>query len=439
MILLEFIKNNLSWREILSNPPYNLIIYDDDDFIMLKYSQYDSDFTNELVRECRGIIIDKDYNAVCVPFSKFANYGESYADEIDWTTATVEEKIDGSLIKVWCYKNKWNISTNGTIFAKKALLGSQHDIETDARFGNYEELFIKAAEIAGLDIESLNPQFTYMFELCSPYSRIVVPHTEIKIYHIGTRNNFLYNELEIDIGVEKPKTYSCNNLTDLIEMASKLKYCEEGYVVKDKNYKRIKVKSPSYVAVHHLISDLSDKKLLELIRKNETSEFLVYFPEYKHYIDTLENKLYEFEKYIISILSEKILCCNFDTRKEFAAVVTKTKYPAFFFSYYDKRVSTPLEWLWSFPNDKVLELLGRVVSGKVTVTIEIDEALLRDVEKLCKELGITVEQLVIGFFHFCSMRMSSDDRKRIHGHDERIREDQFLEAIMFYQKIIKMS
>ena len=91
--VIEYIKNNQNWREILSESPYNITIKDDGDFTLLKYSQIDSDFNNEIVRECRGLIIDKNFNPVCVPFYKFGNYGESYADNIDWTTAKVEEKI----------------------------------------------------------------------------------------------------------------------------------------------------------------------------------------------------------------------------------------------------------------------------------------------------------------------------------------------------------
>jgi len=40
---------------------------------------------------------------------------------------------------------------------------------------------------------------------------------------------------------------------------------------------------------------------------------------------------------------------------------------------------------------------------------------------------------------FSAMRLSGDDRKRIHGNDERIREDQFKEALAFYQRIIRAS
>lgn len=40
---------------------------------------------------------------------------------------------------------------------------------------------------------------------------------------------------------------------------------------------------------------------------------------------------------------------------------------------------------------------------------------------------------------FSAMALSNDDRKRIHGHDERIREEQFHEAVAFYYRLIKKS
>ena len=95
--LIEFIKNNPNWREILSQSPYRITIKDDGGFTLLKYSQIDSDFNNEIVRECRRLIIDKNFNPVCVPFYKFGNYGEPYADNIYWVTAKVKENIGTSL------------------------------------------------------------------------------------------------------------------------------------------------------------------------------------------------------------------------------------------------------------------------------------------------------------------------------------------------------
>ena len=40
---------------------------------------------------------------------------------------------------------------------------------------------------------------------------------------------------------------------------------------------------------------------------------------------------------------------------------------------------------------------------------------------------------------FSAMALSSDDRKRIHGNDERISEKQFLESLMFYQRMLRSS
>lgn len=60
----------------------------------------------------------------------------------------------------------------------------------------------------------------------------------------------------------------------------------EGYVVRDKEWNRIKIKSPQYVALSHLnLQDgtkLSARHMLQIIVSNEGSEFLSYFPEHRN-------------------------------------------------------------------------------------------------------------------------------------------------------------
>jgi len=99
--LLDFIHENADWEEQLSKAPYDIDIKRSEGFILLSYGP-ESDFRIEVVRECRGIILDEtdNYRPVCVPFFKFGNYGEPYADDIDWNTARVQDKIDGSLINL---------------------------------------------------------------------------------------------------------------------------------------------------------------------------------------------------------------------------------------------------------------------------------------------------------------------------------------------------
>ena len=69
--LLDFIKQNKeNWKEALQKPPYSLIVKEDDDYILLKYNQLESDLSNSIVQECRGIILRKsDLKVVFFPFT----------------------------------------------------------------------------------------------------------------------------------------------------------------------------------------------------------------------------------------------------------------------------------------------------------------------------------------------------------------------------------
>ena len=59
-------------------------------------------------------------------------------------------------------------------------------------------------------------------------------------------------------------------------------------------------------------------------------------------------------------MKERLDNVHFETKKDYAAAVLQTKYPAFFFKYYDKKVNSPEEWLWGLTNGRILENLGRL-------------------------------------------------------------------------------
>lgn len=296
--LERFIQSHANWRELLQQPPYNITIKDDGKYTLLKYNQITSDFSNQIVRECRGIILC-DGAVVCQAFDKFFNYGEPNADEIDWPTARVQTKIDGSLIKLWYMgvEDKWHVSTNGTIDAYKCPL-EVNSLISDTFNGEYEtygELFDEAAKNSGLDYSKLNKSRVYIFELVSPYNRIVVKYDRPEIWHIGTRSRLTLKEYDEDIGVQKPKEYYFNSLEDCIEGAKNLTANEEGYVVVDAQWHRVKVKNPTYLMLHRaaLNGKVTYSYLIELIRDGEVDEFVTYFPEYKDAIKRIEEKIAE--------------------------------------------------------------------------------------------------------------------------------------------------
>jgi hypothetical protein len=83
------------------HPKYN-------NLVLLKYSMITSPLKLELVRDCRGIILDEAAVAVVsMAFRKFQNNGETGNTRFDWTTATVLEKVDGSLCVLYAYDGAW--------------------------------------------------------------------------------------------------------------------------------------------------------------------------------------------------------------------------------------------------------------------------------------------------------------------------------------------
>ena len=289
-----YCNNHANWINELAQEPYCLKIKRDQGYVMFSYDQIRSNFNISLVREARGIIFKEGrwQTPVCWAFNKFGNYGESYAPDIDWSTAFVTEKIDGSLIKIW-WDNEWHISTNGTIDAFKAELG-------DARMHDFGYYFLEALgkyyNSFGEFVSGLETHRTYMFELVGPYNRVVVPYDEPDLYFLGARTNssgeeFYCSELvagALGLGkFKRPAHYSLTSLDDCIKAAELKTWDDEGFVVADANNNRVKIKSPAYVLAHFMRNNnvITRKHIIRVIIENETAEFLCYAADYK---DVLE-------------------------------------------------------------------------------------------------------------------------------------------------------
>ena len=323
---IEFIRNNSNWRELLQAAPYHLSINEDDNYVLLKYSQIDSDFNEEICRECRGLIIDKHLlKPAALSFYKFFNVQESFADKIDWSSAKVLEKVDGSKILVWfdVYKQDWQVSTSSELDARNAPVGD---------FGlSFRDLFDRALHYYTMPhcmslYKYLDKGYCYTFELVTPESRVVVPYKRDEVYLIGIRDTFTFEELDpnsfpLSKFVKVPKQFPFQNLKECLNRVEYMGYDEEGFVVVDKYWKRIKIKSPAYVAAHYLKNNgvNSRAKILSIIEKNEQSEFLGLFPEYTDLFNEIETKYKEVKERIRSAL-ENVTWFNkqllFDNKKD---------------------------------------------------------------------------------------------------------------------------
>ena len=283
--LCRYMFSNAAWRQEL--PKRQIQVRESGPYAILNYMQ-EADFSDPLVQEARGIIIDTErMEVVCWPFRKFGNHLESYADPIDWSTARVQEKIDGSLVKLWYNERQgaWQWSSNGMIRAEEAGLldGS----------GSFMDLIRRAEGFGDIHLESLRHDRTYMFELVAPEQRIVVRYLYPKLFHIGTRSNLTGEEFREDIGIPRPKEFPLHSLEECIEAAKALnregeEVRQEGYVVVDGDFHRVKVKSPEYVFAHHVatLRVYTKKRLMPIVMGGsaQVEEFLRQAPDAEMYV-----------------------------------------------------------------------------------------------------------------------------------------------------------
>lgn len=307
---------------------------DYNNLVLLKYSQLNTPRNHPITNDCRGLILDEDddWRVVCYPYTRFFNYGEGHAAEIDWPSARVYEKVDGSLMSLYHYDGRWHVSSSGTPDASGEIMGTKT---------TFRELFWRVWQ----EMKYQRPTDTntcYMFELMTPFNRIVVRHQENKIILHGARRLTDFKELNPVVEAHN-NNWQCvpihplGSWDDIQRAARELDPMEaEGYVVCDSQYRRVKVKSPQYVAVAHMRDAFSTRRLLEIVRTNENSEFLSYYPEYSQMYYEIrikyERLLGEMEGFYDGIK-------HIEDRKEFALLATTKKYSGALFSMKFGKVS----------------------------------------------------------------------------------------------------
>ena len=363
--VVRFINTHPNWRAILSSSPYNLIIKDLGDCTLIKYNQLFSDFKEPMVREARGIIVQKKgrkYRLVRIAFTKFFCAGDPNAKRDLYKLAHrkqwfVEEKIDGSLITLAWWDNKWHISTSGNIDAYKAPLSfANGDIQ------NFGKLFEYASK-GKIDYKQLNKRFTYMFELVGLENKVVVPYEVEDIYYLGRRNNNTLLEVpyfkDNCAGVEDCKRPKCRvvdiskNPKKIIkelqrEVNSFTKDQEhfEGYVISDSSLKtRVKMKSSKYLELSLQKGDgvFSARKILLMIKDHKDDDVLSSFPEYKPQFDDIRNKL---SNWMIELKNDidEMKSLKFESRKDLAMWAKEKSFSSILFAAYNTE-NSDMDWI----------------------------------------------------------------------------------------------
>lgn len=286
MQVIEYLKQN--GIEALT-AEFAIIVKKVDDLLVLNYNQIESPKTHPIVIECRSLILDTDFNIVSLSFDRFFNYGEALNVQkpVDFSKARAFEKVDGSLIKIYCHKGVWRIATRGTAYAEsnagdgptfKALVLKALDYDDDAAFQDGCNAF-------------LDPDWTYIHELTSFENRVVKRYEGYTLHYLAARHNQTgeygdwYEEKAAEmLGARLINFYTFDSVENCVRTARELKNLDEGYVIYQDGEPMMKIKSPAYLAVHAIRGEgLTPKRIMQLVLVNEQDEYLTYFPEDEHF------------------------------------------------------------------------------------------------------------------------------------------------------------
>jgi hypothetical protein len=341
--------------------------------VLIKYDQISSSMGEEIVQDCRGLILEKGtWNIMSLSFRKFFNAEEGHAAKVDWDTAKVLTKEDGSMIQVYWDWNKetWFAATTGT---------AEGEGEVNNKLGTtFNELFWKTVtDKYNFNDCLLDKDHVYVFELMTPYNIVVAPHGESKVSLLTVRNRKTLKELSWDdttmtatsLGIPLVNAFDMNvdNVGAIKRTFDGMPFTEEGYVVVDAKFNRIKIKNPAYVAVHHLKSKTSESAIMDVVKSNEIEEFAATFPDRKEEIF----KLYEGYNELITELEGmwdelKTLKPKNITPKEkkrYAMEVFRVAgkdykaYTGLFFGLNDGKVETVRDFMRNYDNKKLYATL----------------------------------------------------------------------------------
>lgn len=326
--------------------------------VLLKYSQIASDMSLPVVQECRGMILDEadDWRVVSRGYDKFFNYGEPNAAEIDWATARVQEKVDGSLCCVYEYAGAWHVATTGNPDAGGPVNNSAY---------TFAELFWETLGIyLGEDWDAApweSADWCYLFELTTPHNRVIVNHLTAGLTVLGVRDRVSgqwvrTSEAVMARVVPVVREYPLQSFADIQATFGGMDpLAQEGYVVVDALGHRVKVKHPGYVALHHMKDGMTPKSMLEVIQRGEVPEVTAHFPNLAEAFNQIKAG---YDGLADAIDTAYAPIKHIEAQKDFAAQALAFPYSAALFDLRRVKADNGRDFLAKAAMPSLLRLLG---------------------------------------------------------------------------------
>lgn len=281
--------------------------------IISKYTR-DAKYGTDIERMCRGVIIDTDKNTlVCPSINGDISYDE-FKNTVPFKYLAIEENIEGTLINLYFWNNRWNVSTKFNINADESRFRS---------LKTYRQVFDSIFDWAAIE-PKLDTNFSYSFVLSFKENKLVTPINETKLYHVETINIVTGEKVFINIGVPHPKIYYVGNTQTGINNTLGSKLCEYTHLEKlleeqdftnrgfmlysiDRKF-RCSLINPKYKKVLDMVKDQSDLTYLafeSIYYKKNAEELLKYCPEYRKIFNDVELRFNSFMKNVYALYVNK--------------------------------------------------------------------------------------------------------------------------------------
>lgn len=293
--LQELLRTEGGLRSVQESLGINVYYHPTKPLVGFKYSQIDSPKTDPVVRECRGIVLERDtWNLVARGFQRFFNAGEVIEEfqRFDWSNFHCNSKEDGSLLIVYHYDGEWHVNTSGSFGLGEVQFSDR----------TWRELFWETLRNY-TTTPVLTEGYTYVFELCTPYNKVVRTYPRSQVFLLS----MFEGEDEVDtatadvaaamLNVPRPETYNFRSQDEIKAFLYEKEQTDptyEGVIVRDRNNLRFKMKTQTYVAYHHLHDNgnlFNPKRLVPLLLAGERDELLAYFGEQSDRINEVDEKI----------------------------------------------------------------------------------------------------------------------------------------------------
>jgi RNA ligase len=306
---------------VQKHPTADLFIYN-----YAQTAQFDRVW-NDITLQCRGLILDGQFNIVARPFRKFFNLEEHAFSDLPNEPFEVLEKMDGSLGILYFIDNQPFIATRGSFISEQSARG------TAILNSRYKSVLPK-----------LNPNYTYLFEIIYPENRIVINYGD-------EENLILLAIIDTQTGVDMPlenigfpivKHY--DGITDFQKLKALEEDNREGFVVKFRSGFRVKIKFAEYIRLHRILTSISNISIWEQLSVGGNMEaFLEHVPD--EFFDWVKSVKADLEADYAAIEREsQSVFKDLGDRKATALYFQTQKYPPILFNMLDKRDYSKTIW-----------------------------------------------------------------------------------------------